>query len=73
VFLLGARAITPFRVAWVLVVPLGTTIHLDTVWLIADTLNAFMALPNLVALLLLSPLVFSITRAYFDNPPTETD
>jgi AGCS family alanine or glycine:cation symporter len=73
VFLLGAKAITPFRVAWVLVVPLGTTIHLDTVWLIADTLNAFMALPNLIALLLLSPLVFSITRAYFDNPPTGTD
>ncbi len=73
VFLLGARAITPFRVAWVLVVPLGTTIHLDTVWLIADTLNAFMALPNLIALLLLSPLVFSITRAYFENPPTETN
>ena len=73
VFLLGARAITPFRVTWVLVVPLGTTIHLDTVWLIADTLNAFMALPNLIALLLLSPLVFSITRAYFENPPTETN
>ena len=73
VFLLGARAITPFRVAWVLVVPLGTTIHLDTVWLIADTLNAFMALPNLIALLLLSPLVFSITRAYFENRPSETD
>ncbi|MBK6508199.1 MAG: sodium:alanine symporter family protein [Haliea sp.] len=73
VFLLGARAITPFRVAWVLVVPLGTTIHLDTVWLIADTLNAFMALPNLIALLLLSPLVFSITRAYFENPPTDNN
>lgn len=73
VFLFGASAITPFRVAWVLVVPLGTTIHLDTVWLIADTLNAFMAIPNLIALLLLSPLVFSITRAYFENPPTGTD
>lgn len=73
VFLLGASAITPFRVAWVLVVPLGTTIHLDTVWLIADTLNAFMAIPNLIALLLLSPLVFSITRAYFENPPTGID
>jgi alanine or glycine:cation symporter, AGCS family len=70
VFLFGTRAVKPFRIAWVLVVPFGTVIHLDTVWLIADTLNAFMALPNLVALLLLSPLVFSISRAYFDNPPT---
>ncbi len=65
VFLFGARAVTPFRVAWVLVVPVGTVFHLDTVWLIADTLNAFMALPNLIALLLLAPLVFKITRDYF--------
>jgi AGCS family alanine or glycine:cation symporter len=65
VFLFGARAVTPFRVAWVLVVPLGTVFHLDTVWLIADTLNAFMALPKLIALLLLAPLVFKITRDYF--------
>ena len=35
------------------------------VWLIADTLNAFMAIPNLIALLLLSPMVFSMTREYF--------
>ena len=65
VFLFGARAVTPFRLAWVLVVPVGTLFHLDTVWLIADTLNAFMALPNLIALLLLGPLVFRITREYF--------
>ena len=47
--------------------PRGTIFHLDTVWLIADTLNALMALPNLIALLLLGPLVFRITREYFDS------
>ncbi len=67
VFLFGAGAVKPFRVAWVLAVPLGTVFHLDTVWLLADTLNALMALPNLVALLLLGPLVFRITREYFDS------
>ncbi|MCB1688213.1 MAG: sodium:alanine symporter family protein [Halioglobus sp.] len=67
VFLFGAGAVMPFRVAWVLVVPLGTLFHLDTVWLLADTLNALMALPNLIALLLLAPLVFTITREYFDS------
>jgi len=35
------------------------------VWLVADTLNALMALPNLIALLLLSPVVFKVTREYF--------
>lgn len=69
VFLFGARAVMPFRVAWVLAIPVGTMVHLDTVWLIADTLNAFMALPNLIALLLLGPLVFKITKDYFDKPP----
>ena len=65
VFLLGTRAILPFRLAWVMAIPFGTVIELNLVWLIADTLNAFMAIPNLVALLLLAPLVFRITRDYF--------
>ena len=67
VFLLGTRLIMPFRVAWVIAIPLGTLVELDLVWLIADTLNAFMAIPNLVALILLSPLVFSISREYFER------
>lgn len=65
VYLLGTRAVLPFRLAWVVVVPLGPLVALDLVWLIADTLNAFMAIPNLVALILLSPMVFAITRDYF--------
>ncbi|MFN2289062.1 MAG: alanine/glycine:cation symporter family protein [Chromatocurvus sp.] len=65
VFLFGIRAIVPFRVLWVLAIPLGTVIQLDMVWLVADTLNAFMAIPNLIALLLLGPLVFRISRDYF--------
>lgn len=68
VFLLGTRVITPFRIAWVIAIPLGTLVELDLVWLIADTLNAFMAIPNLIALMLLSPLVFKISRDYFERP-----
>ncbi|PLW66881.1 alanine/glycine:cation symporter family protein [Pseudohalioglobus lutimaris] len=67
VFLVGARGVLPFRVFWVLAIPVGTLVQLDLIWLIADTLNAFMAVPNLVALLLLGPLVFRVTREYFDN------
>jgi len=65
VFLLGARIIRPFRVAWVLAIPVGTLVELDLIWLVADTLNAFMAIPNLIALVLLSPLVFGLSRDYF--------
>ncbi|GHD23417.1 sodium:alanine symporter [Halioglobus japonicus] len=67
VFLVGTRGIVPFRILWVVAIPLGTVVQLDLVWLIADTLNAFMAIPNLVALLLLGPLVFKLTRDYFNK------
>src|SRR5690606_17540884 len=64
-YLLGVKVIVPFRVLWVVAVFVGAVIHLDLVWMLADTLNGLMAIPNLIALLLLSPLVFTLTRAYF--------
>jgi len=66
-FLFGIKAITPYRVLWILAIPLGAMLNLEFVWLVADTLNAMMAIPNLVALALLSPVVFKITRDYFNK------
>ncbi len=63
-YLFGQKSVLPFRILWVLAIPLGATVKLAFVWLLADTLNALMALPNLIALLLLSPIVFRITRDY---------
>ncbi|HEY9035942.1 MAG TPA: sodium:alanine symporter family protein [Pseudomonadales bacterium] len=62
-YLFGLKAVLPFRVLWVIAVPVGTVMELNEVWLIADTLNALMAIPNIIALLLLSPVVFALTRA----------
>ncbi|GGQ32403.1 alanine/glycine:cation symporter family protein [Shewanella litoralis] len=64
-YLLGDKAVKPFRLIWTLVVPLGAVSSLEFIWLLADTLNAMMAIPNLIALVLLSPVVFSLTREYF--------
>jgi len=64
-FLFGGRAILPFRLIWVAAVPLGAIAQLDMVWLLADTLNGFMALPNLVSLLVLSPVVIKLTKDHF--------
>ena len=64
-YLMGAKAVIPFRVLWILAVPLGAVSDLEFIWLVADTLNALMAIPNLIALLLLSPVVFGLTRSYF--------
>lgn len=66
-YLFGIKAIIPFRILWVTAVPLGAVAQLDFIWLVADTLNALMALPNLIALLLLSPVVFKLTRDYFSK------
>lgn len=66
-YLFGESAITPFRFLWIIAVPIGATASLDFIWLVADTLNALMALPNLIALILLSPVVFKLTREHFDK------
>jgi len=65
VFIFGMRAIVPYRLLWLLAIPMGATGQLTFIWLLADIMNALMALPNLIALILLSPLVFKHTRTYF--------
>ena len=64
-YLFGVKSITPFRILWIIAVPIGAVSNLSFIWLVADTLNAMMAIPNLIALLLLSPVVFKLTREYF--------
>jgi AGCS family alanine or glycine:cation symporter len=66
-YLFGIRAIMPFRILWVIAIPVGASYNLGFAWLMADTLNALMAIPNLIALALLSPVVFSLTRDYFSK------
>jgi AGCS family alanine or glycine:cation symporter len=56
-YLLGTRVILPYRLLWLVAAYIGATGSLHLVWDVADTLNGLMALPNLVALLLLSPVV----------------
>ncbi|MGR8947779.1 MAG: alanine/glycine:cation symporter family protein [Gammaproteobacteria bacterium] len=64
-FLFGVKIIPYYRLIWVTAVLLGALIKLDLVWTLADIFNGLMALPNLVALLLLSPVILSETRHYF--------
>ena len=66
-FLFGVKAIVPYRIAWVLAIPVGASVNLGLIWLVADTLNAMMALPNLIALALLSPVVFRLTKEHFEK------
>ena len=61
-YLFGTKVILPYRILWIAAIFGGSIVKLGLVWVFADVLNGLMALPNLVALLLLSPVVFAITR-----------
>ena len=66
-FLFGVKYIRLYRIIFVAMVLLGGFIELEAVWIIADIVNALMALPNLIALLALSPVIIAETRKYFDK------
>ena len=63
----GKKALIPYRVLYIAVAVIAPVVSLNLIWLIADTLNALMAIPNLVAVLLLSPVVVAETKKYLDN------
>lgn len=63
-YLVGKKGIKPFRVIWCLSVFAGAVINLGLVWSIADSMNALMAIPNLVSLILLSGFIVKETRKY---------
>ncbi len=64
-FLLGPKVIVPFRVLWVAGIFLGTQMSLELVWKMSDVLNGMMAIPNLIALVFLAPVVFRLSKEYF--------
>lgn len=64
-FLFGVKVMLPYRILWIVAIYFGATADLGFIWLLADTLNAMMAIPNLIALALLSPIVFKLTKEFF--------
>jgi len=67
VYLAGERIIVPYRVLFVGIAGVAAVVKLDVVWMVSDILNALMAVPNLVGLLLLSGVVWRETRYYFER------
>ena len=61
-YLLGSKAIKPYRCLWVVAVMAGSLLTLPIVWSLADITNAFMAIPNLISLLVLNKVVVEETR-----------
>lgn len=66
-YLFGERSIKPYRYVFIVFIGLGAISKLDLVWSVSDTFNGLMALPNLIALVLLSPVVAKETKDFLKN------
>ena len=66
-YVFGFRSKLIYKIIFICLVVLGATLSVDLVWELADTFNILMAIPNLIALILLSGLVAKITKNYFDR------
>lgn len=65
-FLFGIKLISGYRVVFVLMILIGSFLKLEVVWIIADIVNALMAIPNLIALIYLTPVVIAETNTYMN-------
>ncbi len=70
-YLLGTKAILPYRVIFIPFIVLGAIGSLTVIWALADTLNGLMAIPNLIGLVLLSGTIISLTKEWFSDANLE--
>lgn len=66
-YLFGNRGVSVYRWIYILLIPVGATMKAQIMWTISDITNGLMAFPNLVGLLLLSPVVVAMTKDYFSR------
>jgi AGCS family alanine or glycine:cation symporter len=70
-YLFGPRAIVPYRIVYVIMHYVGATVSLGLIWDLGDVFLGVVILPNLLALLILSPKIVELTKSYFDRRPWE--
>ena len=66
-YLFNENSLVVYRALWVLAALTFANVEVAFVWNLSDTLNGLMAVPNIIGLLLLAPMVFKVTREYFDK------
>ncbi len=70
-YLFGVKAVLPFRLVFICFVGVGAIAKLSFVWNLSDTFNGLMAIPNLIGLIMLTPVVVKETKAYFAKQDTK--
>lgn len=71
-FLFGTKVIKPYQILFVVFVVIGAVTKMDLVWTIADDLNAMMAIPNLLAIIILSPEIIRLIKDFLSDSPVYT-
>ncbi|MFC1831196.1 alanine/glycine:cation symporter family protein [Thermodesulfobacteriota bacterium] len=66
-YLFGIKSVLPYRIVFVAFVGVGAVAKLSIVWNISDTLNGLMAIPNLIGLIMLTPVIVAETKKYFSD------
>ena len=72
-YLLGVKAIMPYRIGFIILVAVGPFLKLEEIWVMSDIVNGLMALPNLIALVALSGVVVAETKAYQQHLKEEAE
>ncbi|MDF2882714.1 MAG: sodium:alanine symporter family protein, partial [Clostridiaceae bacterium] len=62
----------PYRYVFIFLVSIGAFLKLNLIWTIADIVNGLMAIPNLIALIILSPVIINETKLYFETESNKT-
>ena len=66
-YLFGTKSTIAYKIVFVVIIFIGATMNLSLAWDLSDTFNGLMAMPNLIGVLCLSPLVMKITKNYVDR------
>jgi len=67
VYLFGVKSILPYKIIYLILVAIGGFLKLSLIWTLADIVNGLMAIPNLIGLLGLSPIIFNETKRFLGN------
>ena len=70
IYLFGTKGLMPYRLIFIVLIASGAFLKLEAIWILADIVNGLMAIPNLIALIMLSPVIVSETKLYMEHRKT---
>jgi AGCS family alanine or glycine:cation symporter len=73
IYLFGTKGLIPYRLIFIVLIASGAFLKLEAIWILADIVNGLMAIPNLIALIMLSSVIVAETKLYMEHRKTHGD